>query len=161
VSSIVQKLWGFCHVLRHDGVELRRLHRADHLPALYEDDRRARRGVAKGCSWPEREAQSGTALTDHYADALRTLGKQSGILGDIFAGSMPRFDNPVNLKRLITLIDETEWTALNKDLRAPRTSERCSSTETGIVFGIRSTRASTSCAFKSGSGTFIGTLVAC
>ena len=78
------------------------------------------RGVElpKGCSWRALEAQSGTALTDHYADALRTLGKQTGILGDIFAGSMPRFSNPVNLKRLISLIDETEWTSLDKDVKA-------------------------------------------
>src|SRR5581483_1823642 len=62
--------------------------------------------------------ESGTALLDHYSDVLRTLGKQSGILGDIFAQSMPRFNNPVNLKKLISLIDETNWTALNKDVKA-------------------------------------------
>src|SRR5207253_6294161 len=68
--------------------------------------------------WPELAGKSGTELTDAYADALRTLGRQGGILGDIFAGSMPRFNNPVNLRKLIGLIDETEWTALDKDVKA-------------------------------------------
>ena len=49
---------------------------------------------------------------------LRTLGKTPGILGDIYVGAQSRFNNPVNLKRLIVLIDETEWTALGVDVKA-------------------------------------------
>jgi len=49
---------------------------------------------------------------------LRTLAKQKGLLGDIFAGAQSRFNNPVNLKRMIALIDETEWTGLNVDVKA-------------------------------------------
>ncbi|HXD85250.1 MAG TPA: N-6 DNA methylase, partial [Urbifossiella sp.] len=41
-----------------------------------------------------------------------------GILGDIFAEAQCRFNKPVNLKQLINLIDETEWTALDKDIKA-------------------------------------------
>src|SRR5207249_4573790 len=51
-------------------------------------------------------------------DLLRTLGRQPGLLGDIFSGAQSRFNNPVNLKRMITLIDETEWTALDVDVKA-------------------------------------------
>jgi type I restriction enzyme M protein len=40
------------------------------------------------------------------------------MLGDIYAGAMSRFSNPVNLKRLVNLIDEIEWTALNIDVKA-------------------------------------------
>ena len=40
------------------------------------------------------------------------------MLGDIFAGALSRFHNPVNLKKLIGLIDETEWTALGLDVKA-------------------------------------------
>jgi len=105
-------------VLRHDGVDYGDY--IEQITYLLFIKMANERGVElpAGCSWPELEAQSGTALTDHYADALRTLGKQTGILGDIFAGSMPRFSNPVNLKRLISLIDETDWTSLDKDVKA-------------------------------------------
>src|SRR3989440_313260 len=118
MTDVVGKLWGFCHVLRHDGVDY-----GDYIEQItyllfikMADERNVK--LPKGCSWPELEAVSGTDLTDHYADILRTLGKQTGILGDIFSGSMPRFNNPVNLKRLITLIDETNWTTLDKDVKA-------------------------------------------
>src|SRR5208283_4388467 len=36
----------------------------------------------------------------------------------IYAGAISRFSNPVNLKRLINLIDEIEWTSLNVDVKA-------------------------------------------
>jgi len=118
MTDIVQKLWGFCHVLRHDGIDYGDyIEQITYLLFIKMADER---GVPlpRGCAWPELEAQSGTALLDHYADVLRTLGKQTGILGDIFAQSMPRFNNPVNLKKLISLIDETQWTSLDKDVKA-------------------------------------------
>lgn len=118
MSDIVQKLWGFCHVLRHDGIDYGDyIEQITYLLFIKMADERAV-ALPKGCSWPELEAESGTALTDHYVDVLRTLGKQTGILGDIFAQAMPRFNNPVNLKKLISLIDETEWTSLDKDVKA-------------------------------------------
>jgi type I restriction enzyme M protein len=40
------------------------------------------------------------------------------MLGAIYAGALSRFSNPVNLKRLVNLIDEIEWTALNIDVKA-------------------------------------------
>src|SRR5205814_1984924 len=55
---------------------------------------------------------------EHYTDTLRTLGKTPGILGDIYAGSQNRLSNPVNLKRLVNLIDEVEWTSLGIDVKA-------------------------------------------
>ena len=118
MSDIVQKLWGFCHVLRHDGVDYGDyIEQITYLLFIKMADERGVQ-LPNGCAWPELAAESGTDLTDHYADALRTLGKQTGILGDIFAGAMPRFANPVNLKRLIGLIDETDWTSLDKDVKA-------------------------------------------
>ena len=40
------------------------------------------------------------------------------MLGEIFARSTSRFREPVNLKKLITLIDETQWTAIDVDVKA-------------------------------------------
>ena len=74
--------------------------------------------LPKGCDWPTLRDKSGTGLLDHYVDILRKLGKTPGILGDIYAEAQSRFNNPVNLKRLINLIDETEWTTLGVDVKA-------------------------------------------
>src|SRR3990170_2304628 len=74
--------------------------------------------IPKKYSWSALREKSGTDLTDHYQGTLRGLGEQPGMLGAIYAGALSRFSNPVNLKRLVNLIDEIEWTALNIDVKA-------------------------------------------
>jgi type I restriction enzyme M protein len=118
MSDVVQKLWGFCHTLRHDGIDYGDyIEQITFLLFLKMADEK---GVAvpKGCDWPALRDQTGSDLLDRYTDILRTLGKTPGILGDIYAEAQSRFNNPVNLKRLINLIDETEWTALGVDVKA-------------------------------------------
>ena len=57
--------------------------------------------LPEGCDWSALSEKAGTELLEHYVDTLRTLGKQPGILGDIYSGAQSRFNNPVNLKKLI------------------------------------------------------------
>lgn len=118
MTDVVQKLWGFCHTLRHDGIDYGDY--IEQLTYLLFLKMANERGVElpKDCNWPTLYKQSGTDLTDHYVDVLRTLSKQKGLLGHIFAEAQSRFNNPVNLKRMISLIDETEWTGLNVDVKA-------------------------------------------
>lgn len=118
MSDIVQKLWGFCHTLRHDGIDY-----GDYIEQLtyllflkMAEEKGA--DIPKKYCWAVLKAKSGTDLMEHYADTLRNLGKHNGGLADIYAGAVSRFGNPVNLKRLINLIDETEWTSLNVDVKA-------------------------------------------
>lgn len=118
MTDIVSKLWGFCHTLRHDGIDYGDyIEQITYLLFLKMADER---GVAipKDCAWPTIRDASGTDLTDHYIEVLRKLGKTSGILGDIYSGALSRFNNPVNLKKLVALIDETEWTSLDVDVKA-------------------------------------------
>ncbi|HLM62477.1 MAG TPA: class I SAM-dependent DNA methyltransferase [Pyrinomonadaceae bacterium] len=117
MSDIVNKLWGFCHVLRNDGVDY-----GDYIEQLtyllflkMADERGAE--IPEACDWETLKSKSGVALTDHYADVLRTLRKQKGLLGDIFTQSESRFNNPINLKRLINLIDEEEWSSMDVDVK--------------------------------------------
>jgi len=118
MSDVVNKLWGFCHTLRHDGIDYGDyIEQLTYLLFLKMADERGLQ-LPKSCDWPSLEAKSGTALRDHYIDTLRTLGQQKGLLGDIFSGAQSRFNNPVNLKKLISLIDETEWTGLDIDVKA-------------------------------------------
>lgn len=131
MSDIVQKLWGFCHTLRHDGIDygdyieqltyLLFLKMADErsidLSALTIKTEKGKE-IEVDCSWPTLIEKSGTAVTHHYEDILRALGEQRGLLGDIFAGAQSRFNNPVNLKKLLGLIDDENWIALNVDVKA-------------------------------------------
>jgi type I restriction enzyme M protein len=122
VSDVVNKLWGFCHTLRHDGIDY-----GDYIEQLtyllflkMADEKSIEIPTKNGelYDWNSIKKRSGTDLTDHYQEVLRILREAPGILGDIFAQSMPRFNNPVNLKRVITMIDDEEWTSLDVDVKA-------------------------------------------
>ena len=117
MSDIVNKLWGFCHTLRHDGVDYGDY--IEQLTFLLFLKMADERGVVlpDGTDWETLKSKSGVELTDHYTDTLRTLRSAKGLLGDIFAQSESRFSNPVNLKRLITLVDEEEWTEMDVDVK--------------------------------------------
>ena len=118
MSDVVQQLWGFCHTLRHDGIDYGDyIEQLTYLLFLKMADERDIE-LPKGCDWRGLVNKSGTALQDHYIDLLRKLGQQRGLLGDIFAGAQSRFNNPVNLKKLLGLIDDIEWTALDIDIKA-------------------------------------------
>jgi type I restriction enzyme M protein len=118
MTDVVQKLWGFCHTLRHDGIDYGDyVEQITFLLFLKMSEERDLR-LPEGCDWQTLRTKSGTALLEHYQDVLRTLAKQSGLLGDVFAQAQSRFNNPVNLRQLVALIDEVEWTALGVDVKA-------------------------------------------
>ncbi|MBW8874836.1 MAG: SAM-dependent DNA methyltransferase [Acidobacteria bacterium] len=128
MSDVVQKFWGFCHTLRHDGIDYGDyIEQITCLLFLKMADERGidlrrfvvqEEGKAFDCSWPALSGEEPASLIDHYTGVLNTLGRQQGLLGDIFKEAMSRFNNPANLKRLIDLIDEREWSALEVDLKA-------------------------------------------
>jgi type I restriction enzyme M protein len=118
MTDVVAKLWGFCHTLRHDGVDYGDyIEQLTYLLFLKMADERGIE-LPEQADWPYLRKQSGTELLDTYVEALRILGKQPGILGDIYSGAQNRFNNPVNLHKLVGLIDETEWTSLDVDVKA-------------------------------------------
>ena len=117
MSDIVNKLWGFCHTMRHDGVDYGDyIEQLTYLLFLKMADEKSV-VIPKGCDWESLKRESGNALTDHYTGILHKLREAPGMLGDVFAQAMPRFNNPVNLKRLIAMIDEEEWTAMDVDVK--------------------------------------------
>ena len=118
MSDVVGKLWGFCNTLRHDGIGYGDY--IEQLTYLLFLKLAEEKGLSlpTGCTWQDLKARSGTELLDTYSEMLRTLSRQRGMLGDIFAGSLSRFREPVNLKRLIELIDGIQWTAVDVDIKA-------------------------------------------
>lgn len=86
-------------------------------------------GAKSGAMDPEKPATDPglTALIDAWPtlpEAIRAgilaMVRATGgyTLGDIFTEAQWRFNKPVNLKKLINLIDETEWMSLDKDIKA-------------------------------------------
>lgn len=118
MSDVVNKLWGFCHTLRHAGIDYAQyIEQLTYLLFLKMADEKGL-DLPKGTDWATLRMKSGPDLKDSYEDALKKLGKQPAILGDIFANSASLFTEPVSLKKLIGLIDETEWTSLGVDVKA-------------------------------------------
>src|SRR5690606_13063013 len=105
MTDVVGKLWGFCHTLRHDGIDygdyieqltyLLFLKMADErgldLPKYKQIDPDSGQVSEAPCDWPYLRQQSGTELLTHYSRLLTELGRQHGILGDIFSGAQSRF----------------------------------------------------------------------
>jgi type I restriction enzyme M protein len=123
MTDVVTTLWGYCHLLRHQGVDYAEyVEQLTYLLFLKMADERAldlpKTADGLGCDWATLKSLSGTALTDHYVLMLLTLGKQSGLLGDIFTSAQSRFTDPVTLKRLVNAIDEIAWTELDVDVKA-------------------------------------------
>lgn len=117
MNNLGQKLWSFCNILRHDGVDY-----GDYIEQLtyllflkMANERGA--NVPAGFDWATLRQKSGINLLNHYAATLANLQREPGILSKIYNQAMPRLVNPQNLKRLINLIDEDEWTALDVDVK--------------------------------------------
>lgn len=117
MSEIGNKLWGFCHTLRHDGIGYTDyVEQISFLLFLKIADEK---GLALPAftDWQALSALSGQDLLDAYIDAIRTLGKGGGLVGAIFGEGQCRFTKPVQLKQIIGMIDGIEWTELDIDIK--------------------------------------------
>jgi len=124
-STIVGKLWSYCHVLRDDGLSY-----GDYLEQLTyllflkmaEEQRRPPFNrtpiVPDGLDWPSLLRRDGDELEVHYRHILTELGRRSGMLGVIFRKAQNRVQDPAKLPRLIVdLIDREAWMTLDADVK--------------------------------------------
>ncbi|MBI4996870.1 MAG: SAM-dependent DNA methyltransferase [Rhodocyclales bacterium] len=124
-STLVQKLWNYCNVLRDDGMSYGDyVEQLTYLLFLKMADERTRPPhnqkslIPAAYAWPTLLAKSGDELFDHYRHALDELGKQKGTLGLIFGKAQNKFQDPAKLTRVIAdLIDAENWSSLNVDVK--------------------------------------------
>ncbi|MFZ1517277.1 MAG: N-6 DNA methylase, partial [Ignavibacteriaceae bacterium] len=115
-SAIVSKVWSFCNTLRDDGVGY-----GDYLEQLtyllflkmadeYSKPPHNRKlPIPVKYSWESLNALKGAELESHYTELLRELGKQKGILGQIFTKSQNKIQDPAKLSKIIAMIDAEQW----------------------------------------------------
>ena len=120
MSDIVNTLWGYCHTLRHDGMDygdyIEQITYLLFLKMAGEKDITIPQTPVV-CDWNTLKSKAGAELLEHYNQVLNTLKKEKGMLGDIFREAQARFNNPVNLKQVINMIDKEEWTAMEVDVK--------------------------------------------
>ena len=124
-STLVQKLWNYCTVLRDDGVSYGDyVEQLTYLLFLKMDDEqtkppfnRATR-IPSQFNWNSITAKDGAALEIQYRNILDNLGKESGVIGVIFRKSQNKIQDPAKLKRLIKMIDDETWLGLSVDVKS-------------------------------------------
>lgn len=123
-STLVQKLWNFCHTLRDDGVGygdyleqltyllfLKMAHEYAQEP--YNRDTH----VPKSCDWASLRNKTGEPLEAHYLKVLHRLGEEPGMLGAIFFKAQNKIQDPAKLARLVQMIDAENWIGLDTDVK--------------------------------------------
>ena len=123
-SSIVQKVWNYCNVLRDDGVGYGDyVEQLTYLIFLKMADERSKppfkqpSGIPTGLDWQSLLQKDGDALEVHYRHILETLGKEKGMLGVIFRKAQNKIQDPAKLRRLIELINGEVWIGLDIDVK--------------------------------------------
>ena len=123
-STLVQKIWNFCHTLRDDGVGygdyLEQLTYLLFLKMAHEYsqppyDRNTQ--VPRSCDWTSLRKKTGAPLEAHYLTVLRRLGEEPGMLGAIFFKAQNKIQDPAKLARLVQMIDAEEWVSLGTDTK--------------------------------------------
>lgn len=123
-STLVQKVWNFCHTLRDDGVGY-----GDYLEQLtyllflklaheyaqepYNRDTH----IPRGYDWASLTCKVGEPLEVHYLAILHKLGNEPGMLGAIFFKAQNKIQDPAKLSRLVQLIDAESWISLDADTK--------------------------------------------
>lgn len=123
-SSLVQKVWNYCHVLRDDGVSYGDyVEQLTYLIFLKMADERTKPPynekptILKGLDWKSLLDKDGVALEVQYLHILKTLSKEKGTLGVIFRKSSNKIQDPAKLKRIIMMIDDEIWHGLDVDVK--------------------------------------------
>ena len=136
-SAIISKIWNLANVLRDDGVGygdyleqityLLFLKMADELnkppynkgldfPKLKDVEGNE---IADGeiCNWETLSAKRGADLESFYAQLLRSLSTEKGMLGQIFTKSQNKIQDPAKLLKVINLIDKEQWSIMGADIK--------------------------------------------
>ena len=122
-STVVQRLWNYCNVLRDDGVSygdyVEQLTYLLFLKMAEEQEKILKKStpVPKGLDWQSLIVKDGDDLETHYRHILTSLGKEKGMLGIIFRKAQNKIQDPAKLKRLVELINAETWMGMDIDVK--------------------------------------------
>ncbi|MDA0836513.1 MAG: class I SAM-dependent DNA methyltransferase [Planctomycetota bacterium] len=124
-QQIVNKAWSYAHVLRDDGLSyMAYTEQITFLLFLKMADEQTKPPYNKPpvvppkLGWPSLLKLDGDELEIHYRHVLEELGRQPGMLGEVFKKARQDIQNPSTLKKLIVdLIDTEQWSSMQADVK--------------------------------------------
>ena len=122
-SSIVQRVWNYCNVLRDDGMSygdyVEQLTYLLFLKMDYENVKQLGKPsqIPAEYNWSSLQDKDGDDLEKQYRTILDGLGKGSGLIPVIFRKAQNKIQDPAKLKRLVELIDGETWIGMDIDIK--------------------------------------------
>lgn len=111
-AEIVSKLWNLCNVLRDDGITYHQyVTELTYILFLkMAKETGSEKNIPKNYRWDVLRTKEGMELKRFYEELLRELGDHStGRVQEIYQGARSNIEEPANLKKIITNIDELDW----------------------------------------------------
>ena len=111
-AEIVSKLWNLCNVLRDDGITYHQyVTELTYILFLkMAKETGSEKNIPEGYRWDVLKTKEGMELKRFYEELLRELGDNcTGRVQEIYQGARSNIEEPANLKKIITNIDELDW----------------------------------------------------
>ena len=121
-NSLLKKIDGVADVLAAAGVGFTEyITQLTYLLFLKMDDEREALGLVstlpEDCRWANLRQKSGTDLVKAYDATLAALSQKNGLIGAIFTKAKNIIEKPVHLKKVMDMLDEENWLALDTDFK--------------------------------------------
>jgi len=123
-DTIISRVWSFSHILRDDGVTYGDyLEQLTYLIFLKMADEYSKPPYNRDLKIPERYNwqtlidKKGVELETHYMNLLKELGKEAGLIGEIFVKAQNKIQDPAKLYRIIQMINSENWAILGVDVK--------------------------------------------
>lgn len=111
-SEIVSKLWNLCNVLRDDGITYHQyVTELTYILFLkMAKETGTEKSIPEDYRWDELIKRDGIELKKYYNKLLTELGENGeGRIQEIYSGARSNIEEPANLKKIITNINELDW----------------------------------------------------
>ncbi len=121
-QTLVSKVWKIANVLAADGVGFTDyIIQLTYLLFLKMDYEMTELGynssIPEEYRWDKLKKYDGLELIAQYEETLKNLSQMNNLIGTIFVKAKNAISKPVNLKKIISMIDAEEWLSMDGDVK--------------------------------------------
>jgi len=121
-QTLVSKVWKIANVLAADGVGFTDyIIQLTYLLFLKMDYEMTELGynssIPEEYRWDKLKEYDGLELINQYEETLKNLSQMNNLIGTIFVKAKNAISKPVNLKKIMSMIDEEEWLSMDGDVK--------------------------------------------